>query len=108
MNDDEILALQRALRRRFFEGPQAVRWRPGRELVAQLLLYLDSPERCWALVAKWLRETLDADRVDCYATGSSMLHGSVSAACRTNLALGGYSFYRGHFGIDEPKARKSR
>lgn len=64
MNDDEILALQRALRRRFFEGPQAVRWRPGRELVAQLLLYLDAPERCWALVAKWLRETLDADRVD--------------------------------------------
>lgn len=64
MNDDEILALQRALRRRFFEGPQAVRWRPGRELIAQLLLYLDDPQACWRLTAAWLRETLDADRVD--------------------------------------------
>lgn len=64
MNDDEILALQRALRRRFFEGPQAMRWRPGRELIAQLLLYLDDPPACWRLTATWLRETLDADRVD--------------------------------------------
>jgi DNA-binding CsgD family transcriptional regulator len=64
MNDNEIIALQRALRRRFFEGPQAVRWRPGRELVAQLLLYLDDPAACWRLTADWLRETLDADRVD--------------------------------------------
>jgi DNA-binding CsgD family transcriptional regulator len=64
MNDDEILSRQRALRRRFFEGPQAVRWRPGRELIAQLLLSLDDPESCWRLTAHWLRDTLDADRVD--------------------------------------------
>ena len=64
MNDDEILSRQRALRRRFFEGPQAVRWRPGRELIAQLLLYLDDAESCWRLTAHWLRDTLDADRVD--------------------------------------------
>lgn len=64
MNDDDILVLQRALRQRFFEGSHAVRWRPGRELLAQLLLYLDDPEACWRLTANWVRETLDADRVD--------------------------------------------
>lgn len=64
MDDDEILFLQRALRRRLFESSQAVRWRPGRDLVAQLLLYLDDPDACWRIATAWLRETLEADRVD--------------------------------------------
>jgi DNA-binding CsgD family transcriptional regulator len=64
MNDDTLIALQRDLRRRFFEGPQAIRWRPGRELIAQLLLYLDDPRQCWILTTSWLRDILDADRVD--------------------------------------------
>lgn len=64
MNNDDLLAVQRTLRRRFFEGPQALRWRPGRELIAQLLLYLDDPQQCWRLTTLWLRETLNADRVD--------------------------------------------
>ena len=62
--DDEILHVQRRLRRRLFEGPDAIRWRPGRELAAQLLLYLDSPQVCWNITTEWLRETLGADRVD--------------------------------------------
>ncbi|MEN9890881.1 MAG: hypothetical protein RLY78_1176 [Pseudomonadota bacterium] len=59
-----LMQAQRALRGRLFEGPQALDWRPGRELAAQLLLYLDEPQACWRLTTDWLRETLDADRVD--------------------------------------------
>lgn len=62
--DHDILALQRHLRRRLFEGERAITWRPGRELAAQLLLYLDDPQACWRITAQWLRDTLDADRVD--------------------------------------------
>lgn len=64
MNDEELLHTQRALRRRLFEGSTAVRWKPGRELAAQLLLYLDDPDACWRITTEWLRELLDADRVD--------------------------------------------
>lgn len=64
MNDDAILQVQRDLRRSLFEGSTAIRWRPGRELAALLLLYLDDPEACWRLTAEWLRDLLDADRVD--------------------------------------------
>lgn len=64
MDDDEILRLQRTLRRRLFEGPCALSWRPGRELLAQLLLYLDDQQACWRITAEWLRDILDADRVD--------------------------------------------
>ena len=41
-----------------------MRWRPGRELAAQLLLYLDDPQACWRITTEWLRDILDADRVD--------------------------------------------
>jgi DNA-binding CsgD family transcriptional regulator len=64
VNDEDILHVQRTLRARLFEGGSAIRWRPGRELAAQLLLYLDDPDACWRLTTEWLRETLDADRVD--------------------------------------------
>ena len=64
MHDDEILRVQRDMRARLFEGPQAVRWRPGRELAAQLLLYLDDPLGCWRLTTDWLLDLLGADRVD--------------------------------------------
>ena len=61
---EDIFHVQRRLRRQLFEGPDAIRWRPGRELAAQLLLYLDDPQACWRISTEWLRETLDADRVD--------------------------------------------
>lgn len=64
MDDDQLLRTQRLLRRRLFEGPTALRWRPGRELAAQMLLYLDEPQTCWTLATEWLRDTLDADRAD--------------------------------------------
>lgn len=64
MNDHALLYTQRELRRQLFEGEQALRWRPARDLAAQLLLYLDDPTACWSMTAHWLREQLDADRVD--------------------------------------------
>lgn len=64
MDNEQFLYSQRALRQRFFEGPGALQWRPGRELVAQLLLYLDQPQTCWRLIVEWLRDTVDADRAD--------------------------------------------
>lgn len=64
LDDEDILRVQRRLRKRLFEGSGAIRWRPGRELAAQLLLYLDDPQACWRITTAWLRETLDADRVD--------------------------------------------
>ncbi len=60
----DILHVQRMLRARLFEGPQAIRWRPGRELVAHMLLYLDDAPACWRIATEWVREQLDADRVD--------------------------------------------
>lgn len=64
MDDDDFLRIQRGLRARLFEGSAAIRWRPARDLAAQLLLYLDDDQACWRLTAQWLRDTLDADRVD--------------------------------------------
>ncbi len=60
----DILHVQRTLRTRLFEGPQAIHWRPGRELVAHMLLYLDDAPACWRIATEWVREQLDADRVD--------------------------------------------
>lgn len=93
MNDDAILQRQRTLRRQLFEGSSAIRWRPGRELAAQLLLYLDDPRACWQLTADWLRDTLDADRVDGgfggYVDSSGTVHDYivVSEAQRDSLRL---------------------
>ena len=64
MDDDDFLQIQRRLRARLFEGSAAIRWRPARELAAELLLFLDDDRACWRLTAEWLRDTLDADRVD--------------------------------------------
>ncbi|MDP9882256.1 DNA-binding CsgD family transcriptional regulator [Variovorax boronicumulans] len=84
LEDHDILVLQRQLRRRLFEGERAITWRPGRELAAQLLLYLDDPQACWRISVQWLRDTLDADRVDAgfggYVDASGRLHDYVVAA----------------------------
>lgn len=73
----DILHLQRTLRTRLFEGPQAIRWRPGRELVAHMLLYLDDAPACWRIATEWVREQLDADRVDGGFGGFVGTHGLV-------------------------------
>lgn len=63
-SDELVWCAQRELRQRLFEGSGAIRWRPGRELAAQLLLFLDDEQACWRIAAEWLRDRLDADRVD--------------------------------------------
>lgn len=64
MRTDPLLNTQREWRARLFEGNGALSWHPGREIAAQLLLYLDQPNTCWDLTTRWLRNVLDADRVD--------------------------------------------
>ena len=83
MDDDEILRTQRTLRRRLFEGSTAIQWRPARELAAQLLLYLDDPQACWRLTTDWLRDALDADRVD----GGFGGFVSIAGECRSYVVL---------------------
>ena len=61
---DELLRLQRLWRERLLGGAGATRWRPGREIAAELLLHLDDEAACWHRAADWLRDLLDADRVD--------------------------------------------
>ena len=64
MNDHDLLAAQRQLRRSMLDGPDAIRWRPARDLAAHMLLRLDEPDDCWRYAAAWLREAFDADRVE--------------------------------------------
>ena len=64
MTDLLLMNEQRHWRQKLLEGPQALRWRPARELAAQLLLYLDDPAACWRLTTDWMLDTLRADRVD--------------------------------------------
>ena len=84
LEDHDILLFQREFRRRLFESERAITWRPGRELAAQLLLYLDDPQACWRISVQWLRETLDADRVDAgfggYIDTNGQMHDYVVAA----------------------------
>lgn len=59
-----LMAAQRQLRRSILDSPDAIRWRPARDLAAHMLLRLDTPNECWHFAAAWLREAFDADRVD--------------------------------------------
>lgn len=93
MIEDSLRSEQRILRTRFFEGREAIRWRAGRELAAQWLLYLDEPEACWRVATDWLREVLDADRVDgglggyVYATGIARDYVVAAESRRAGLSL---------------------
>ncbi len=64
MNDEDLFQAQRELRRRLLDRPDAIRWSPARDLAAHLLLRLDDPVAGWQLATRWLRDALDADRVD--------------------------------------------
>lgn len=64
MRSDDILQAQRNLRSKLLDERQTLPWQPARDLAAQLLLYLDDPDQCWKAAAEWLREMVDADRVD--------------------------------------------
>jgi DNA-binding CsgD family transcriptional regulator len=65
MKEENLFAAQRQLRRSLLDSPGAIRWRPARDLAAHLLLHLDAPDDCLRVAVDWLREALDADRVDC-------------------------------------------
>jgi len=64
MNSENVLQAQRRLRGNLLDDRCTLPWRPAREFAAQLLLYVDDPAQCWRVGAEWLREILDADRVD--------------------------------------------
>ncbi|WP_430423254.1 helix-turn-helix transcriptional regulator [Methylibium petroleiphilum] len=64
MKDEDLFQAQRDLRQRLLDRPDAIRWSPAKDLAAHLLLRLDDPSYGWQLATKWLREALDADRVD--------------------------------------------
>lgn len=59
-----VLALQKELRQRLLDPPNAITSRRGRDLAAQLLLRLDDHAGCWQFAAEWLRDTLAVERVD--------------------------------------------
>lgn len=64
LDELDVLGAQRRLRRNLLERSATDGWSPARDLAAHLILYLDEAPTGWALVADWLRRTLDADRVD--------------------------------------------
>jgi DNA-binding CsgD family transcriptional regulator len=60
---ERLLALQRELRERLLARRQ-IAWRPARDLAAHMLLHLDDASGCLELAVRWMRDALDADRVD--------------------------------------------
>lgn len=64
MQTEGFLQAQKALRSRLLDDRNTLPWQPVRDLAAHLLLYLDDPGQCWRLTVEWLRDLLDADRVD--------------------------------------------
>lgn len=69
---DLLLSAQRNLRDELLAKASVVSWAPARDLVAQLLLYLDDTDACWEMSVNWLQRNFDADRVE----GSSIKFGS--------------------------------
>ena len=88
MDDGRLLHTQRALRRRLFDSGEALRWPPGQDLAARLLLYLDDARACWTMTAHWLQDLLGADRVDAGPggfidrTGGPRAYRAVAEVCR--------------------------
>jgi DNA-binding CsgD family transcriptional regulator len=64
MQPAELIQIQSQLRHRLLEDPRTRVSGGARDLAAHLLLYLDDGLYCWNLTVAWLREVLDADRVD--------------------------------------------
>ncbi|GJI86848.1 helix-turn-helix transcriptional regulator [Duganella hordei] len=64
MQPDELIQIQSQLRYRLLEDSRTRVSGGARDLAAHLLLYLDDGLYCWNLTVSWLRDLLDADRVD--------------------------------------------
>jgi len=63
VNAEELLQIQRALRKLLLEDRSTIKWKPARDLAAEMLLYLDDPDACWGVATRWLQVGFDADRV---------------------------------------------
>lgn len=63
MDAERVFQRQRELRATLLDRPR-ISWSPARDLAAHLLLHLDDDAFCWRLSTQWLRDALDADRVD--------------------------------------------
>ena len=61
---ETMIQAQRRLRRRLLDDQQTRVTGDAADLVAHMLLYLDDAGSCWDLAVTWLRNVLDADRVD--------------------------------------------
>ncbi|MEP7281482.1 MAG: helix-turn-helix transcriptional regulator [Rubrivivax sp.] len=64
VDPSELLATQRGLRDRLLSGKVTGDGRRQRELAAEMLLYLDEPQACWEVGARWLMSVTAADRID--------------------------------------------
>ncbi len=64
VDPSELLAAQRCLRDRILSGRVKSEGRHGRDLAAEMLLYLDEPQSCWEACARWLMSVTGADRID--------------------------------------------
>lgn len=115
MTDLLLMNEQRHWRQKLLEGPQALRWRPARELAAQLLLYLDDPAACWRFTTDWMLETLRADRIDAglggYALAGAVPRDYVVLAetrrpGRTMASMLGQRFGAGEQGVREVWQRR--
>jgi DNA-binding CsgD family transcriptional regulator len=64
IDPDALLGTQRRLRDRLLNGGRAGSLASGRELAAEMLLYLDDPQCCLESCGRRLVETIGGDRVD--------------------------------------------
>lgn len=64
MQTEELFQVQRQLRRQLLDDRHTRVMGNAADLAAHLLLYLDDARHCWDLAVSWLRDALDADRVD--------------------------------------------
>ncbi|WP_075259154.1 helix-turn-helix transcriptional regulator [Herbaspirillum camelliae] len=64
MDSNAIIEAQRSLRQRIDDHRKYDALTGASDLAAHLLLYLDDARHCWQLTLQWLRQRVDADRVD--------------------------------------------
>lgn len=84
VDPSELLIAQRGLRDRLLSGTA----RAQRELAAEMLLYLDEPQRCWQACADWLLTETGAERIDAgFANATDACYRPVFESLRGDIAL---------------------
>ncbi|WP_158290191.1 helix-turn-helix transcriptional regulator [Ramlibacter sp. WS9] len=85
MQTEILFQAQRQLRRRLLDDRHTRVTGGAGDLAAHLLLYLDDTRLCWDLAVTWLRDVLDADRVDGgFSTPGNAVFVSSSESLRTS------------------------